>query len=114
MKKHLLLLLCMFTVATGFAQDRYVVFFTDKNNSPYSVGNPSAYLSARAIQRRQAQNIAVTQQDFPVNPAYLTGVAGTGATILNTSRWFNSVTVEVANPGVLTAINALPYVASST
>lgn len=114
MKKHLLLLLCMFTVATGFAQDRYVVFFTDKNNSPYSVGNPSAYLSARAIQRRQAQNIAVTQQDFPVNPAYLTGVAGTGATILNTSRWFNSVTVEVANPGVLTAINALTYVASST
>ena len=49
------------------AQDRYVVFFTDKNNSPYSTANPLQFLSQRAIDRRNNQNITIDQTDFPVN-----------------------------------------------
>ncbi len=115
MKKIILLLLVILSGQQAiFAQDRYVIFLTDKNNSPYSVSNPSAFLSQRAIARRTAQNISVTTQDLPVNPNYISGIAATGAQVLNTSKWFNTVTVEVPNNSVLNAIMNLPYVAQNT
>ncbi len=115
MKKLILLLLVIVSGQPAvFAQNRYVIFLTDKNNSPYSVSNPSAFLSQRAIARRTAQNISITAQDFPVNPNYISGIATTGAQVLNTSKWFNTVTVEVPNNSVLNNIMALPYVSQST
>ncbi len=114
MKKILLSLLIVFTCGiASYAQNRYVIFFTDKNNSPYSVSSPSAYLSSRAIQRRNMQGIAVTTQDLPVNQTYVDGVINAGGTVLNRSKWFNSVTVDASNTGILNAILALPYVSSS-
>jgi serine protease AprX len=110
MKKYFILFLVVFVSGIAEAQDRYVVFFTDKNNSPYSVSAPLSYLSQRAITRRTTQNIPVTTLDLPVNPSYVAGVSGTGAQVLLTSKWFNSVTVRVTNPSVLTAIGNLPYV----
>jgi serine protease AprX len=112
MKQVLTFTIIFLTGFTAFAQDRYVVFFTDKNNTPYSVSNPSAYLSQRAIARRTAQNISITNHDFPVNPAYVSGVASTGAVVRNSSRWFNAVIVTAANNGIINSINALPYVAN--
>ncbi len=111
--------LILFTViivsawSEAFTQGRYVVFLTDKNNSPYSLSNPSVYLSQRAINRRNAQGLTVTAQDFPVNPSYVTGIANTGAQVLNTSRWFNSVTVDVSNSNILNSIQALSYVSQT-
>jgi subtilisin family serine protease len=96
------------------APNKYFVKFTDKNNSPYSIDNPSEYLSQRAIDRRQNQGIPITVSDLPVNPSYLEGVAGTGATILNRTKWFNGVTIFTEDPSVLDAITALPYVAGVT
>src|SRR6187549_1157574 len=98
MKKLLLsAIICFYFLQPVIAQNRYVVLLADKNGSPYSIGNPSAFLSQRAITRRTIQNIAVTTQDFPVNASYIAGIQATGAQVLNTSRWFNSVTVEVSN-----------------
>lgn len=76
------------------AQDRYIVFFKDKANSPYTLQNPSAYLSQRAIDRRTRMGISLDSTDLPVNPAYIQAAANAGAKILNRSRWFNSITVE--------------------
>lgn len=92
------------------AQDRYIVFFTDKNNSPFSLSSPLSFLSQRAIDRRINQNITLNQSDLPVNPQYLAGVAGTGASVMRASKWFNAAIIETTNPSVLTAINQLPYV----
>jgi hypothetical protein len=114
MKKLLLsAIICINFLDPIFAQNRYVVFLSDKNGSPYSTSNPSAFLSQRAITRRTTQSIAITSQDFPVNPSYISGIQGTGAQVLNSSRWFNSVTVEVSNNNILNAINALPYVSQT-
>ncbi len=110
MKTFFLILGC--TLLTGGlpAQNRYAVQLTDKNNSPYSVNNPLAFLSQRAIDRRIKQNIAITEHDFPVNPSYVSQVAATGAVVLNTSRWLNTVTIETSDPAVLAAISSLPFV----
>jgi serine protease AprX len=92
---------------------RYWVAFTDKNASPYSVGNPQQFLSQRAINRRALHGYPVTTQDLPVNPSYVTQVKATGAVLVSRSRWFNGVIVRITNPSQLTAINALPFVQST-
>ena len=111
--RTLITFLILFSLTTGaqIAPNKYFVRFTDKNNSPYSIDNPEEFLSQRAIDRRTNQDIPVDLTDLPVNPAYLQGVAAAGATILNPSKWLNGVSVFTDNPGVIDAINALPYVA---
>ena len=115
MKTRILTLaLLLSTLNSIFAQNRLVVFFTDKNNSPYTVSNPLQYLSQRAIDRRTNQGIAITTEDLPVNPAYVQGLVNAGATILNTSKWFNAAIIDTPSTAVLNAINALPYVQNTT
>ena len=113
MKKLSLFLL--FLTATIFASAQvatniYWVQFTDKNNSPYSIDNPEAYLSQRALQRRANLGISIDEYDIPVNPQYLQAVADCGAQLLNPSKWLNGVSVYTSDPGVIDAINALEFV----
>ena len=113
MKKLSFLLL--FLAVTMFVQaqiatDIYWVQFTDKDNSPYSIDNPEAYLSPRALQRRANLGIAIDEYDIPVNPQYLQAVADCGAELLNPSKWLNGVSVHVTDPAVIEAINALGFV----
>jgi serine protease AprX len=108
------LLLFATAVISQIAPNKYFIRFTDKNNSPYSIDNPSQFLSQRAIDRRVNQDISIDVTDLPVNPDYLQGVAELGATILNPSKWLNGVTVYTENPAVIAAIEALPYVAGVT
>ena len=113
MKSKLILSICLFLcINNAFAQDRYVIHFANKNNSPYSINNPQQFLSQRAIDRRTKQGIVIDQSDLPVNPSYVTGVASTGAIVLNTSRWLNTATVQITNPAQLNMISALSYVSS--
>jgi serine protease AprX len=94
------------------APDKYWVKFTDKNNSPYSINNPELFLSQKAIDRRNSQGISIAENDLPVNPSYIQAVSNLGATILNVSKWMNSVTVYTTSPAVINAIEQLPFVLS--
>ena len=89
--------------------NRYAVYFTDKENSPYSINNPKALFTERAIQRRADQGIAITCHDFPPNPSYVQSVAEMGARVFYRSRWMNLVIVE-ATPELIVDISNLPYV----
>ena len=113
MKKLTLLLLAIFACAYAQAQiatNTYWVKFTDKNDSPYSIEAPEAYLSQRALDRRARLGIAIDEYDIPVNPQYLEAVANCGATLINPTKWLNGVTIYTADPTVIEAINALPFV----
>ncbi len=85
------------TIAQTTTEYKFWVSLTDKNNSPYSVGQPLDFLSQRAIDRRNAQNIIITTQDLPVNPSYLTDIRNTGVSIIGTSKWMNGVLVLTAD-----------------
>ena len=109
--------LLMFLMVTLFAQAQvatniYWVQFKDKDNSPYSIDNPEAYLSARALQRRANLGIDIDEYDIPVNPQYLQAVADCDAQLLNPSKWLNGVSVYVTDPSVIDAINALECVST--
>lgn len=92
---------------------KYWVKFKDKNNSPYSVSNPSAFLSARSIARRSNQGIAVDLTDIPVNQTYVNQVNATGAQVFQRSKWMNAAIVVVNNSTQLSAINSLTCVLNS-
>lgn len=98
-------------VASLFAQDRYIVFLKDKANTPYQLNNPSAFLSTRSIERKNRMGIPIDSSDIPVNPSYLAGIANAGARILNTSRWYNWVTVQADTANII-AVGNLSYVKS--
>ena len=115
MKKLSFLLL--FIAVSLFAQAQvatniYWVQFKDKDNSPYSINNPEAYLSERALQRRANLGIAIDEYDLPVNPQYLQAVADCGAQLLNPSKWLNGVTVYTTSSSVIDAIHALDCVST--
>lgn len=94
------------------ATNIYWVQFADKNNSPYSIDNPEAYLSPRALQRRANLGIAIDEYDIPVNPQYLQAVADCGVELLNPSKWLNGVSVYTNDASTIEAVNSLSFVAS--
>ncbi len=93
-----------------FAQTRaYLVQFTDKNNSSFSINRPQEFLSQKAIDRRRKQNIPVLERDLPVNQTYIQQVRQAGARVLYPTRWMNGVIIE-ADQATLERINRLGFV----
>ena len=90
---------------------RHLVYFRDKAGTPFSVAQPQAFLSARAIARRTRQGIAVLPRDLPVSPAYVAQIRAVAGRpqVLYTSRWFNAALVS-CDSVTLARIAALPGV----
>ncbi|MDR2963822.1 MAG: S8 family serine peptidase [Bacteroidales bacterium] len=89
---------------------RYRISFTDKNTSPYSIEQPQEFLSEQALARRTQFGIAVSEEDLPVNQAYINGVQSLGAQLCNTSKWFNSAIFLCDSLTDFETIAALPFV----
>lgn len=114
-KLVLLILLTVVIVGENQAQTRYLIKFKDKNNSPFSLSTPGAYLSQRSIDRRTRYSIAYDSTDLPVNPSYITQIkAVAGVNFLNASKWLNAVTIQTTSSAAITTISALPFVQSVT
>jgi serine protease AprX len=93
------------------AQNRYIVYFTDKNSSTYSISDPAKFLSPRAISRRLKQGIDVTMADLPVNRNYIQQLNTAGARVYFTSRWLNCALVQTTTD-VGVSLQLLPFVSS--
>ncbi len=93
---------------------RYFVYFKDKAGTPYTVGQPQAFLSARALARRTRQGIAVRARDLPVSPTYLTQVRAVSGSpqVVFTSRWLNGA-VLACDSATLVRVQQLPAVGSA-
>lgn len=89
---------------------QYWIQFTDKVNTPYTLDEPLAFLSQRALDRRNRQHIPLVEADLPIDPVYMQAVLNQGAIYLAHSKWFNSVTVAVTSQAALNAIRNLPFV----
>ena len=116
MKKTLFIATLVALCTGAFAQigpDLYFIEFTDKNNTPYSLDNPLEYLSQRAIDRRQAQNIAIDSLDLPVNPSYIAALQELGLEIVNPTKWLNGTTVRTNNYNLVLQARNLPFVKST-
>lgn len=113
MRAVVLLFILAFSVAASaqVAPNKYWIQFTDKTNTPYTIGDPSQYLSQRAIDRRTRQGIAIDESDLPVDPAYIDSVLNTGAiTLIHSSKWFNAISVETTDTAALDSVRTFSFV----
>jgi serine protease AprX len=124
MKKTILILLTVFTAflndARGQQQpSRFLVKFKDKANNPFSLSNPSAFLSAKSMNRRTRYSISYDSTDLPVTPRYIDSLRSVPTVlVLNASKWLNQVSIKITDTTpaniayVQNRINSMPFVQS--
>ncbi len=114
MKKMILLLLLAGCFRESSGQTRYIIRLKDKAFTAFTLANPSAYLSAKAIGHRTRYNIAIDSADLPVTQRYIDSIRLSGAvTILNTSKWLNQVCIRTSDAAALARIANFPFVATA-
>lgn len=94
--RHLIILLFLFSPILTFGQttlSNFWVELQDKHETTHSIFYPQAYLSARALARRDRLHIPIDSMDLPVNKKFLDTIANMGVRIRHTSKWLNSVTI---------------------
>lgn len=108
--------ICLMTMLflSGQAQKsyKYRISLVDKEGTGYSIDHPEEFLSERALERRERQQLPVDSTDLPVSWVYLDGLKEVGARIVVTSKWNNTAVVEVQDTSSVGQMAALPYVVS--
>lgn len=105
------ILLLLFAINSKSQQSKYVIFFKGKSETGFSLSQPSAYLSARAIARRTRYNISIDSTDLPVVEKYIDSIRAAGSvTILGRLRWMNAVLIQTTDAAALNKINNFPFV----
>ena len=108
----LIVVLALVAITPLYAEEYFFYLqFTDKNNTPYSLSNPSDFLSQRAIDRRVFFGIECDSTDLPVNPAYISALQNLNAKVIAQTKWMNGATVVVVDSAfVMPQLRALPFV----
>ena len=106
----IILILCFSLISYG-QYTRIIVELTDKKGTQFTIANPSAYLSAKAIQRRTVQKIAIDSTDLPISKTYLDSIASVpNVTIRNQSKWLNQILIITSDTNAIVKINSFPFV----
>ena len=94
MKITLVLIIC-FPFCFFSQNSSFWISFTDKNNSQYSVNQPSQFLSLKSIERRTNAGISIVASDLPVNETYIDSVLVSGDfALLQASKWLNAIAIS--------------------
>ena len=97
----------LFLSVLNYAQVKFWVRLNNKTGTPFSINNPSAFLSQKAITRRSFHNIAIDTKDLPVSPNYITLIDNVAnVTVLYASKWLNGLVVSVPSSSS-TALNTI-------
>ncbi|WP_316743368.1 S8 family serine peptidase [Pedobacter antarcticus] len=89
---------------------KFRLVLTDKGKSDFSIGNPNAFLSQKAIERRRKQNIPIDESDLPISKQYLKAITDIGGVVVAQSKWLNTVSVSVQDQFLVDKYKALPFV----
>lgn len=91
------------------AQQKYWIEFTDKGT--HCRYEPHEVLSFQALQRRQAQGIAVDETDYPVCPDYILRLKKQRIKPVQISRWINAVSAALSAEQIV-YLSQQPFVKS--
>ncbi len=107
-----LFLLLIFPALPAGAQTTgiYTLHLTDKEGTRYTLDHPEEFLSPRALQRREQQQIPVTYEDLPVSQVYLDSLQTLGMEITCCSRWFNTITVHINDTALIDTLPQLGFI----
>ena len=97
-------------IVTDGKDYKYRLTLFDKGMSDFSISNPEAFLSRKAIERRRRHSIPIDQSDLPISKTYLKAITDIGGTIVAQSKWLNTVTINVQDQFLIDKYKALPFV----
>lgn len=107
------LLVSLLTGTPLLAQEgQYMVFFSDKDGTTFSISQPETFLSPRAVARREKFDIPITESDFPVNESYVSQLKDLGVEVFYRTRWMNGVLAQMSIEE-LQQVAQLPFVIGS-
>ena len=89
---------------------KYRINLRDKAATTYSLSDPQAYLSERALERRMKQVLPIDSTDLPVCQSYIDALTAKGAEVVTKSKWNNTVVVQVADTSLIAKLASLPFV----
>ena len=89
---------------------KYRVSLKDKAGSAYTIDKPQEFLSERALERRNRQQLPIDETDLPVSQKYVNELLGCGARLVTTSRWNNTVVLEVSDTLLMDQVSQMPFV----
>ncbi len=92
--------------------DPYIIYLTNKQGTSGTIANPSAYLSAKSIERRANMHIQIDSSDLPVSQSYIDFIKNEGASIVYVSKWMNAVYIQATAVQYASILN-LPFVQES-
>ena len=105
---------CLFVLSMGQASAekvyKYRVSLKDKLGTTYSIDKPEEFLSERAIERRNRQQLPIDETDLPVSGKYVDELKATGARLVTTSKWNNTVVLEVSDTLLMDEISKKSFV----
>ena len=89
---------------------KYRVSLKDKVGTTYSIDKPEEFLSEKAIERRNRQQLLVDETDLPVSQVYVDELKATGAKLVTSSKWNNTVVLEVSDTLLMEDISKKSFV----
>ena len=105
---------CLFVLSMGQASAekvyKYRVSLKDKVGTACSIDKPEEFLSERAIERRNRQQLPIDETDLPVSRKYVDELKATGARLVTTSKWNNTVVLEVSDTLLMDEISKKSFV----
>ena len=92
----------------------YFLYFKNKAQSTYHLGAPSAFLSERALERRERQGIGVDETDLPVSESYIESLENSGYAVVFSSKWLNGVCIGISqNENIASLRQQFDFIAKS-
>ena len=89
---------------------KYRVTLKDKSETTYSLQEPEAFLSLKAIERRKRQQLPIDSTDLPVCEAYINAIKDFPVKVVAVGKWDNFVTISCRDTACIQDIAALPFV----
>ena len=89
---------------------KFRVYLKDKGITTYMLDDPEQFLSKRAIERKQRQHVAIDETDFPISQDYFKLIEMAGGEVVSHSKWFCTITVQVADSLAINEVLSLPFV----
>lgn len=103
-----LLLGMLFSLQPAQGQEKYWIFFTEKDTMGFT---PEAHLSGRTLTQRQGLGLPLWQfTDVPVSPVFLRKLQEAAVSPLVVSRWLNACSAYLS-PEQVEEVRSFPFVA---
>lgn len=97
MKKIFTILSLGISLFSAAQTELVFVFFKDKPNKSAFYNNPLSELTQKSLDRRTNLGIPLTDQDAPIESAYIQNIRNLGFMVTDYSKWLNGVAVNATS-----------------